>query len=316
MSRANNSVWGKLSNTLSEVLASTLDKATVDSVMTAWESKKKEVSRLVDTTPKKKSDPNAPKRPNTSYIFFCNDQRERVKAKNPTLSATELMKKISEEWKVVSDKDKKKYEELAKKDKERYENQRKSYTPPPETETKARKQKSDGPKRPLTAYMYFCQAERDNVKKAHPSMSGKEITTELGARWKALPDSQKSPYEAKQVADKERYETEKGVKGKPKKDVREPKKESKKTEAKKEVKKTETKKQVKKTEKKESGKTPGFEFFFKEQSKELRTENPKLTDRQVSLEVSKRWKALPANEKEAYENEAKMGDDEVELEDE
>lgn len=315
MSRANNSVWVKLSNSLSEVLSSTLDKAAVESVMTAWESKKKEVTRLVDTTPKKKSDPNAPKRPTTSYIHFCTEQRERVKAKYPTLSATELLKKLSEEWKLVSDKEKKRYEELARKDKERYETEMKSYTPPPETETK--KQKSDGPKRPLTAYMYFCQAERDSVKKAHPNMSGKEITTELGARWKALSDSQKAPYEAKQVADKERYETEKGAKTKTsKKDTKsEAKSSSKKTDKPKKDQK-EPKKVEKKTEKKtKSDKTPGFEYFLKEQSEELRSENPKLTERQVAAEVGKRWKALSDTERNAYENESQIGS-EVELEDE
>lgn len=43
-----------------------------------------------------------------------------MKKEHPELSMCQQSKKISEEWKALTDDDKKKYEELAAKDKERY----------------------------------------------------------------------------------------------------------------------------------------------------------------------------------------------------
>eukprot|EP01135_Chromosphaera_perkinsii_P000449 Nk52_evm3s96 gene=Nk52_evmTU3s96 len=68
---------------------------------------------------KKPQDPNAPKKPLTSYIIYCNENRAKVKEANPKLSQTELMKKLSEGWKAISEEEKAKYvakSESAKKD--------------------------------------------------------------------------------------------------------------------------------------------------------------------------------------------------------
>ena len=70
---------------------------------------------------KAKKDPNAPKRPRTAYIFFCEDQRVAVKAKTPTMSQTELMSKLGEMWKALTEKKKVKFNDMAVKDKARYE---------------------------------------------------------------------------------------------------------------------------------------------------------------------------------------------------
>jgi hypothetical protein len=336
MSRTNNSVWAKLSSTLSEVLTSTLDQASAESVMSAWDSKKREVNRLVDKSPKKKADPNAPKKPLSAYIIFCNNNREAINKADPTITAKQVLQKLGAAWKSISEKEKKHYEELAKKDVERYENQMKGYTPTPETEVKGRGKKSDGPTRPMTAYMFFCQAERENVKRDHPTLPGKEITKKLGEKWHTLSDDQKAPFEAKQVSDKARYESEKGSTGTKHetKEVKESKgKSTKKTETKKSVEKSETKKATdkstvaKKASKSDSKadskpkkdtktvkKSPGYEYFLKEQTEEVRAEHPKMTEKQLVTEVNKRWTELSDAERTAYENEADVGS-EVELDD-
>jgi len=118
-------------------------------------------------------------------------------------------------WKKISDKEKAKYEALSKKDKVRYEKDMEGYTPPPEDEIEEKgkrgrvKKERTGPKRALSSYMYFCQDSRDSVKAENPDMNGKEVTSELGRRWKELSDDQKTPFEAKAAADKLRYESEK-----------------------------------------------------------------------------------------------------------
>lgn len=61
------------------------------------------------------------KRPQSSYFLWQNDKRAGIKEKNPDKKIGELAKIMGEEWKKISDKEKKKYEDMAAKDKERYE---------------------------------------------------------------------------------------------------------------------------------------------------------------------------------------------------
>ncbi|KAA6407888.1 MAG: hypothetical protein FRX48_08239 [Lasallia pustulata] len=83
--------------------------------------------------------------------------------------------------------------------------------------TKARapegKKKKDpnAPKRGLSAYMFFANEQRDNVREENPGISFGQVGKVLGERWKALNTKQREPYEAKAQADKKRYEEEKAT---------------------------------------------------------------------------------------------------------
>ena len=209
----------KLTTMLSEVLSSTLEQNDIESVMEAWNERKSDVSKLFDGVSsgrvKRRKDPNAPKKWKTGYILFCVDQRDKLKAENESLSATEITSRLGALWKNLTEKDKAKYEVLSNKDKVRYENDMSSYNPPESAngEEKGRRSRvkgeRTGPKRPLSSYMYFCQDQRDTIKTANPTMNGKEITSELGRVWKSLSDEAKIPHEAKAATDKLRFESEK-----------------------------------------------------------------------------------------------------------
>ncbi|CEG75993.1 Putative Structure-specific recognition protein 1 [Rhizopus microsporus] len=77
----------------------------------------------------------------------------------------------------------------------------------------ARRQKktTTGPKRGLSAYMFFSQDNREVVKKENPSASFGEIGKLLGEKWKKMTEEQKKPYIEKAEADKKRYEEEKAA---------------------------------------------------------------------------------------------------------
>ena len=75
---------------------------------------------------KKEKDPNAPKRPMSSYFLFLNERRETLKKEKPELKMGEQTKVMTTEWKAMDAKKKKKYEDLAAKDKERYESEMKA----------------------------------------------------------------------------------------------------------------------------------------------------------------------------------------------
>ncbi|TRM68622.1 high mobility group box domain-containing protein, partial [Schizophyllum amplum] len=62
---------------------------------------------------KKEKDPNAPKRPATSYILYQNDCRALMKEQNPGLHNTDLLRHISDTWKALPEKEKAAYEAKA-----------------------------------------------------------------------------------------------------------------------------------------------------------------------------------------------------------
>jgi len=63
----------------------------------------------------------------------------------------------------------------------------------------------NGVKRPTSAYIYFSNAKREEVKAANPDMAPKDIMRELGAMWKALNDKAKKPFLDMAAKDKQRY---------------------------------------------------------------------------------------------------------------
>ncbi|KAK6341121.1 Non-histone chromosomal protein 6 [Orbilia brochopaga] len=77
------------------------------------------------------------------------------------------------------------------------------------TRTGKKKKDPNAPKRGLSAYMFFANEQRENVRAENPGIAFGQVGKVLGERWKALSDKQRAPYEAKAAADKKRYEDEK-----------------------------------------------------------------------------------------------------------
>jgi hypothetical protein len=72
------------------------------------------------TTGRKKKERTGPKRPLTSYMFFCQDVRSQVREDNPDMKATDVTREMGKMWKALSDDEKVLFQEQAAKDKERY----------------------------------------------------------------------------------------------------------------------------------------------------------------------------------------------------
>ncbi|KAI5665614.1 hypothetical protein M9H77_15467 [Catharanthus roseus] len=72
---------------------------------------------------------------------------------------------------------------------------------------KKQKKKKDpnAPKRAISAFMFFSQTERENVKKSNPGIAFTDVGKVLGDRWNKMSAEEKAPYEAKARADKKRY---------------------------------------------------------------------------------------------------------------
>ena len=76
---------------------------------------------------KAKKDPNKPKRARTSYMYFCEDMRLKLKDELVKLNIPQQSKKFSKIWRELDEVGKNKYVELSNDDKNRYEEQISQY---------------------------------------------------------------------------------------------------------------------------------------------------------------------------------------------
>jgi hypothetical protein len=70
-----------------------------------------------------------PKKPKSSYMFFCQEERPNIVKEKPDLSAKEVLVELGARWKDLKENSPnkvKKFETLATKDKERYNNEKNS----------------------------------------------------------------------------------------------------------------------------------------------------------------------------------------------
>lgn len=153
-----------------------------------------------------------PKGAMTAYACFVQVIREEHKKKHPQeqIVFSEFSKKCAEKWKVMSAKEKKRFEELAANDKQRYERENAQWqsTHAGGKPGKKRKHQKDpnAPKRSISAFFFFCEEERPKVREIHPEWRVGDVAKELSRRWEAC--SNKPKYEALAAADKARYERE------------------------------------------------------------------------------------------------------------
>jgi HMG (high mobility group) box len=122
-----------------------------------------------------------PKKSKSAYLFFCEEERSRIKQAQPELKSTEITVLLGQRWNALK-KDSSRaselasYEKKASADNERYVKEKGQVDT-----TKAKS--SEKPKKPKSAYLLFCEETRPVVKKEMPDLSAKEIISELARRW-------------------------------------------------------------------------------------------------------------------------------------
>lgn len=154
---------------------------------------------------KKRKDPDAPKKPLSSYFHFQAERRPVLQAENPNLKLMELSKILAEEWKALSDHEKQKYVALNKQDKERYAREMENYTPPVDTTSGKRRRDPNQPKRPMTAYFHFMQERRPIIQEQFPDMKLMDISKLLSEEWRNMSGEARAKYNELYQQDKERY---------------------------------------------------------------------------------------------------------------
>lgn len=214
---------------------------------------------------KKTKDPNAPKRPMSAYIFYCQENRNDLKKTLPDdVKNTDIIKTLSTNWNELKNSskgaDKKKYAhytKLALDDKERY------------IKEKGEKEQ-DEPKKPLSAYLLFCQDNRDAVKNELGDVKPTDVTKELGKRWKELKENDKETFESYKLKESENKGKKVQKSGASSKKVSNVKNE-----------------------------TP-FQKFSQAKREDVKSENPTLKNGGVNKKLSAMWKELSDEEQKEW----------------
>ena len=76
---------------------------------------------------KVKRDPDQPKKPKTSYMYFCQLNREKVLKETPNILLGDQSKKLGSLWSALSDEEKKPYMQQADDDRSRYDEEQEEY---------------------------------------------------------------------------------------------------------------------------------------------------------------------------------------------
>ena len=179
----------------------------------------KPVVKVVRNKISKPKDTDAPKKPKSAYLIFCQENREKIKQENPDIQPKEILTKLGSLWQLIKNEpESKKYVKKALDEKTRYDSELGEYSPSEEynkvmeeykdnpekfekkTKTKKiKKQKNvvdpNKPKKPQTIFFKYSKEMREKVKEEHPEMKTDEIAKELGRRWKNdVSDEEKDEY--------------------------------------------------------------------------------------------------------------------------
>ncbi|TNV77867.1 hypothetical protein FGO68_gene13876 [Halteria grandinella] len=154
---------------------------------------------------KKENDGPRVKKPTTSFVYFLKDKTPEVKAKQPTISCSEVAKILGQEWGQLNEDQKKRWIDLAAIDKQRYLNDKKQAETQGVTsadgstspQKKKKKKSTDGQQGTWSSYLVFCNARRAAIRAEHPDIKPQDISKIAGAEWSALTDEQRAVWKAK-----------------------------------------------------------------------------------------------------------------------
>lgn len=182
-------------------------KAAMESGPIGGKGKKRQASKKeAAPAPKQKKPEGYPKGALLPYIIFGNEVREKIKQENPNFTSAEIMKATGEMWNKLPENEKEKYKVLSDKDKKRFEKEMEEYKAKGGTvvgRAGSKKTAKEGPKRPKNAFMFFSSEFRAN----HPG-NITDVSRAAGAEWKNMSDAAKKKFEDMAEADKKRYNDE------------------------------------------------------------------------------------------------------------
>ena len=171
----------------------------------AWVSKKNQ--QLLLKTLKKNNvkikDPTKPKRGKSAFLFFCEENRKKIKKKYPELTVKEIVSKLGIDWQTLKDTNSDeidRYEQMSIKDRNRYKNEMRTYIPilnrKIDIKKSTKKPSKRRSKRSQEEIMFdnFLKNKKTRAKKSHPELDSKGIIEYIKSKWEKMTDEKKKKY--------------------------------------------------------------------------------------------------------------------------
>jgi len=142
-----------------------------------------------------------PKRNRSAFIIFSSETRAKLRSEN--LNSNEMMVKLAELWKSISDNERKKYYDLADQEKNRYMMDLNNFYLQNPNEVIQNKTRKNHIKKPCSAYAIFLKESKKDIKNENPDLKMADILKVVGERWKNLSDDKRSEFQRKAQIEKE-----------------------------------------------------------------------------------------------------------------
>lgn len=120
-------------------------------------------------------------------------------------TVTSISKRSAEMWKSLSTEERAMWDDIASQDKKRYLQEKSQYTGPWQVPWKRVKKDPSAPKRPMSAFLYFSQGKRTEIKTERPEMKNTEVSRVLGEMWRNLSEAERAPYVERERKEREVY---------------------------------------------------------------------------------------------------------------
>eukprot|EP00549_Striatella_unipunctata_P025955 CAMPEP_0118714724 /NCGR_PEP_ID=MMETSP0800-20121206/26383_1 /TAXON_ID=210618 ORGANISM="Striatella unipunctata, Strain CCMP2910" /NCGR_SAMPLE_ID=MMETSP0800 /ASSEMBLY_ACC=CAM_ASM_000638 /LENGTH=279 /DNA_ID=CAMNT_0006620623 /DNA_START=179 /DNA_END=1018 /DNA_ORIENTATION=- len=108
-------------------------------------------------------------------------------------------------WKGLPPDQRAYWDEVATKDKHRYMAEKAMYTGPWQVPWKRAKKDPSAPKRPMSAFLYFSQDKRREIKAKNPHMKNTEVSRVLGEMWRNATEEERRPHVEREKKERDQY---------------------------------------------------------------------------------------------------------------
>ena len=146
-----------------------------------------------------------PKAPRTAFICFADAKKEEILQRHNLTQTRGILKLVSDEWRLIDDRERAYWDEEARNDKVRYVREKAAYKGPWNLPKRRAKKDPFAPKRPMSAFLKFSQDIRPSIKKNNPAMGNTDVSRLLGEMWRNAKPEERAPYVEGELVEREQY---------------------------------------------------------------------------------------------------------------
>lgn len=118
---------------------------------------------------------------------------------------SQVSAKLGDMWRTLTPQERTVWDEAAERDKARYLTEKAAYTGPWKVPSKKKKKHPDAPKRPMSAFLFYSQKLRGELKVKHPNKRNTEISRMLGELWRNAPSDVRAKHVQREADERAKY---------------------------------------------------------------------------------------------------------------